>query len=91
MLNIDRSGTNLDDLLQQYNYKFSLKTTFLFADQKIRRLQYLHERNFIHRDLRPENWCIGFSGAERFKLYVIDFVLSKKYQNSQTGARRPYK
>jgi len=57
----------------------------------IQRLQYLHERNFIHRDLKPENWCIGFSGAERSKIYLIDFGLSKKYQNAQTGERRPYK
>jgi len=91
MLVMDRLGTNLEDLLQQYNYKFSLKTTFLLADQMIQRLQYLHEHNFIHRDLKPENWCIGFSGAEKSKIYLIDFGLSKKYQNNQTGERRPYK
>merc|ERR1711909_163504 len=88
---MDRLGLTLENLFQKHKYNFSLKTTFLLADQMILRLQLLHKNYFIHRDLKPENWCMGLSGKEKAKVFLIDFGLSKKFQNTATGERRDFK
>lgn len=38
---------------------FSLKTTLLVADQMLRTLSFLHSHNFVHRDIKPDNMCVG--------------------------------
>jgi serine/threonine protein kinase len=47
-------------------------------DQLISRIEYLHQRDFIHRDLKPDNFCIG-RGNNAKKIYMIDFGLAKRY------------
>ncbi len=44
---------------------------------KLRRLQYVHSRNFIHCDLKPSNIIIGV-GNQTNLVYLIDFGLSKE-------------
>jgi serine/threonine protein kinase len=40
------------------------------------RLEFLHSKNFIHRDIKPDNFVIG-SGNDSSQLYIIDFGLAK--------------
>jgi len=44
----------------------------------VRRVEYLHNLNFIHRDMKPDNFLMGLD-KNNSKVYVIDFGLSKKY------------
>ena len=37
----------------------------------------MHDQNFIHRDLKTENLCIGL-GKKQSTIYLIDFGLAKK-------------
>ena len=50
----------------------------MLADQMISRLQYVHLKNYIHRDVKPDNFLIGL-GSKSNILYIIDFGLSKKF------------
>jgi serine/threonine protein kinase len=47
-------------------------------DQLITRIEYLHSRDFLHRDLKPDNFCIGL-GENAHKIYLIDLGLAKRY------------
>ncbi|XP_061666831.1 casein kinase I isoform X1 [Syngnathoides biaculeatus] len=83
-------GPSLEDLFNFCSRKFSLKTVLLLADQMISRIEYIHLKNFIHRDVKPDNFLMGL-GKKGHLVYVIDFGLAKKYRDSRTHQHIPYR
>uniref|UniRef100_A0A914C8S4 non-specific serine/threonine protein kinase n=1 Tax=Acrobeloides nanus TaxID=290746 RepID=A0A914C8S4_9BILA len=83
-------GPSLEDLFNTCKRRFSLKTVLMLADQMIGRIEMLHVKNFIHRDIKPDNFLIG-SGARSHTVYIIDFGLAKKYRDSKTHMHIPFK
>jgi len=83
-------GPSLEDLFNFCTRKFSLKTVLLLADQLISRIEFIHTRNFIHRDIKPDNFLMGL-GKKGNLVYIIDFGLAKKYRDSRTHLHIPYR
>lgn len=50
---------------------------------QISRLEHVHSKSFVHRDLKAENFVMGI-GRRGNLVYLIDFGLAKKYRNSET-------
>jgi len=74
-------GPSLESLLHKMPLKkFSLKTVLMLTDQMISRIEYLHSRSYLHRDIKPDNFCMGL-GKNSNKLYILDFGLAKSYLN----------
>ena len=67
---------------------FSIKTTAMIGFQLIGVLHFIHDKNFIHRDVKPDNIVMG-SAELNENLYLIDFGLAKKYRSSRTLKQYP--
>jgi casein kinase I homolog HRR25 len=87
---IDLLGPSLEDLFNFCGRKFTLKTVLLLADQLISRIEFLHSKNFLHRDIKPDNFLMG-NGKRGNQVNVIDFGLAKKYRDPRTHLHIPYK
>ena len=60
-----------------------IKDICLFAVQVIERLEYIHNKNIIHRDMKPKNFVVGRNDPDT--IYLIDFGFAKQYRSSRTG------
>jgi len=85
---IELLGPSLEELFTFCSRKFSLKTVLMLADQMITRVEFIHEKNFLHRDIKPDNFLIGL-GKKAKTIHIIDFGLAKKYRDSRTRQHIP--
>ncbi|XP_077992025.1 casein kinase I-like [Glandiceps talaboti] len=90
VLVMDLLGPSLEDLFNYCSRRLTLKTVLMLADQMINRIEYVHNRNLIHRDIKPDNFLMGI-GRHCNQLYLIDFGLSKKYRDSRSKQHIPYR
>ena len=74
-------GPSLSALLDNYFIKFSFKDICMLSIQMIERLDYIHSKGYIHRDIKPHNFLMGLKDPNM--LYIIDFGLSKKYKSKK--------
>ena len=75
-----------DELYRKNNLntnKDILNDVCLIAIQCLDRLEYVHSKNIVHKDIKPANFLFGRKNPKL--IYLIDFGMSKKYRSSKTG------
>jgi serine/threonine protein kinase len=77
-------GYSLEEFFQKMKKKFSIKTTCMLGLQMIDRIEWVHNKNLIHRDIKPDNFVMG-RGDKNHIVYILDFGLSKKYFSSKNS------
>ena len=80
-------GKSLEDLIN-LKKTFPIKTVCLIGYQMINVLEYIHNKHFVHRDLKPDNFVVGLNDLSKY-LYLLDFGLAKKYRSSVTLKQYP--
>ncbi|CAO2197903.1 unnamed protein product [Urochloa humidicola] len=90
VLVMDLLGPSLEDLFNFCSRKLSLKTVLMLADQMINRVEFVHGKSFLHRDIKPDNFLMGL-GRRANQVYIIDFGLAKKYRDTSTHQHIPYR
>ena len=74
ILVMDLLGKSLEDLFDKQARKFSLKTTLLLGDQMLKRLEYIHSRQIIHRDVKPDNFTLGSGLTVESLLFFLHVI-----------------
>ncbi|PCH40288.1 CK1/CK1 protein kinase [Wolfiporia cocos MD-104 SS10] len=88
-LAIDLLGPNLDSLFKESKKNvMDLRSVCCIAIQVINRLQFMHSRGVLHRDIQLGNCVIG-RGTDAQTIYMIDFGFSKFYIDRNTGRHIP--
>ncbi|XP_049413004.1 casein kinase 1-like protein 2 isoform X1 [Solanum stenotomum] len=90
VLVMDLLGPSLEDLFNFCSRKLSLKTVLMLADQMINRVEFVHSKSFLHRDIKPDNFLMGL-GRRANQVYAIDFGLAKKYRDTSSHQHIPYR
>ena len=81
-------GKSLEELINE-RQTFSVKTVCLLGYQMIKVLEYIHNKHFIHRDIKPDNFVLGLNSLSK-RIYILDFGLAKKYRSSSTLKHNPF-
>lgn len=90
ILIIELLGSSLEDLFNSCGRLFSHKTMLMLTEQMLSRIEFFHNRSFIHRDIKPDNFIMGV-GKNKNLVYAIDFGLAKRYRDPKTGTHIPFK
>ena len=89
ILIVSKKGRSLYDLFVENNRKFSLNEICLIGIQCIERLKFIHSKNYIHRNIKPENFVIGLEDPH--VIYLQNFYLCEKYRSSKTNLHAKFK
>ena len=78
ILVMENLGSDLDKLLLQTGDigHFSTKTVLMIAEQLLNRVEFVHQRNYIHRDIKPKNLLMGL-GESKGTVYLADYGIAK--------------
>lgn len=87
---MDLLGSSLESLFSSAGKHFSMKTILMLADQMILRIEYVHSRSIIHRDIKPDNFLMGIGKKSRIT-HLIDFGLAKRFRDPRSGLHIPYR
>ena len=90
ILIIDLLDRSLEDFFDYCGRYFTLLTTLMLVDQMLSRIEFIHSKNYVYRDVKPDNFLMG-KRDKKHLVYVIDFGLAKRFINSKTGLHIPYK
>ncbi|KAF2301023.1 hypothetical protein GH714_019348 [Hevea brasiliensis] len=80
ILVMDLLGPSLEDLFNFCSRKLSLKTVLMLADQMINRVEFVHSKSFLHRDIKPDNFLMGLGRRA-----------NQKYRDTSTHQHIPYR
>ena len=75
---MDLLGSSVEEIFVNNSQIMSLKSSLMVGYQMVERVRTLHEKQIIHRDIKPDNFLFG-AGNNVSLLYIVDFGLSKKY------------
>ena len=83
-------GKSLENLFSETHGNFNLKDICMIGIQILDRIEYIHNKDIIHRDIKPDNFVIGKDENKNI-IYMIDFGLAKRYRDEITKEHIPFK
>lgn len=72
---MDLLGPSLEDLFTVCDRKLTTKTVLMLFDMMIKRIEYIHSRHFLHRDIKPDNFLMGIGKRSHKVKFLISFMI----------------
>ena len=82
-------GASVSKIFSSHNKHFSPEHVVSVGLQMLDCLEAVHDAGVLHRDVKPENFCVG-TGDGQHRLFLLDFGLSKCYRKRGTGEHIPH-
>lgn len=89
VLVMDLLGPSLEDRLNECRRRMSIKSVLMIGIQAMRRIEYVHSKSFLHRDIKPDNMLMG--STDTSTVYLVDFGLAKRYRDHNSKQHLPYR
>jgi serine/threonine protein kinase len=84
ILIFDLLGLSVQHYFESNKKRLSIDSVLRIADQVVTRLEVIHSKNFVHRDLRPEHLMTGISSKSE-KIFLVDLTSMKLFRDSKSG------
>lgn len=85
----ERLGVSLKEHFKNCGGKFTPVTTILCAQQMLERIEQLHSKEFMLRDVKPAVFMTGVEKNENM-ICLMDFECAKRYIDRRTKTHIPY-
>ncbi|GAV06155.1 hypothetical protein RvY_16183 [Ramazzottius varieornatus] len=83
-------GPNLQELFERCGKKFSIPCIAMIALQLMDRFEVLHSERILYRDVKGENFLIGFPGSRTQNvIHVVDLGLAREWTPDPYERRSP--
>jgi len=86
---MERFGTDVQKLFEANNKSFPLNTVLNLGLRIIDVLEYIHDKQYVHADIKGSNLLLGFGKGKENEVWLVDFGLACRYSND--GVHKEYK
>ncbi|XP_077585123.1 serine/threonine-protein kinase VRK1-like [Stigmatopora nigra] len=84
---MERLGTDLQKISERIGGRFKKTTVLRVGQLLIGILEYMHENEYVHADIKASNLMLGHRNPQ--DLYLVDYGLARRY--SVDGVQKEYK
>ena len=77
-LKMELLGPDMRKIRKSHGGGLGFRSTIMFGIQALERLEHIHSKGIIHRDIKDSNFVIGKNDPT--KIYLIDFGLSVRLE-----------
>lgn len=77
---IQRFGTDLQKIFEENGKRFGVKTVLQLGLRILDVLEYIHENEYVHADIKAANLLVGYKkGKPNNEIYLVDYGLVYRY------------
>ncbi|CAI5764503.1 serine/threonine-protein kinase VRK1 isoform X1 [Podarcis lilfordi] len=84
---MDRFGKDLQKIFEERGKHFTRKTVLLLGLRILDVLEYIHEHEYVHGDIKASNLLLGYKAPHQ--VYLVDYGLAYRY--CPEGNHKDYK
>uniref|UniRef100_A0A3Q3D8P6 non-specific serine/threonine protein kinase n=3 Tax=Hippocampus comes TaxID=109280 RepID=A0A3Q3D8P6_HIPCM len=84
---MERLGTDLQKMSERNGGRFKKATVLRVGQVLVDILEYVHENEFVHADIKASNLMLGHKNPQ--ELYLVDYGLARRY--CVDGVQKEYK